>query len=80
MRRQRLNVIVLALGCIWLSGCATGNSDPRSDGAICPPVVEYPAEFLDRAADEINSLPADSAIERMIGDYSVMRAQSRACR
>jgi hypothetical protein len=58
-----------------LAGCAT---DP-SDGAPCPPVVWYSREFLARAADELDSLPASSAIEQMLADYQVMRYQARAC-
>jgi len=33
-----------------------------------------------RAAVEIDSLPAGSAIEQMLADYQVMREQARACR
>jgi hypothetical protein len=58
-----------------LTGCATD----RSDGAPCPPVFAYSREFLARAADELASLPADSAIEQMLADYQVMRDQARAC-
>ena len=58
----------------WL-GCATG----RTDGASCPPVVTYSRDFLARAAGELASLPAGSAIEQMLADYQVMRDQARAC-
>lgn len=62
---------------ILLTGCAAAVSKPV---IVCPPVVEYDAEFLNRAADEVDSLPAQSAIEAMLADYSVMREQSRSCR
>lgn len=42
-------------------------------------MVEYSREFLARAADELDSLPAGSAAEQMLGDYQVMRDQARAC-
>jgi hypothetical protein len=42
-------------------------------------VVEYSSEFLARAAGELDSLPAGSAIELMLADYQVMRDQARAC-
>jgi hypothetical protein len=58
-----------------LAACAT----ERFDGAPCPPVVDYSGEFLVRAADELASLPAGSAIEQMLDDYQVMRDQARAC-
>jgi hypothetical protein len=56
-------------------GCATA----RSDGSPCPPVVAYSPDFLVRAAGELKSLPAGSAIEQMLADYQVMRDQARAC-
>jgi len=58
-----------------LAGCAT----ERSDGSPCPPVVAYSGDFLARAADELDLLPAGSAIEQMLADYQVMRDQARAC-
>jgi hypothetical protein len=58
-----------------LAGCAT----ERSDGAPCPPVAACSREFLGRAADELNLLPAGSAIEQMLADYQVMREQARVC-
>ena len=58
-----------------LAACAT----ERSDGAPCPPIVAYSREFLARAADELDSLSAGSAIEQMLADYQVMRDQARAC-
>ena len=72
---SRLRAVVLALVASLLAGCAT----ERSDGAPCPPVVAYSPEFLARAADELDSLPAGSAIEQMLADYQVMRDQARAC-
>ncbi len=59
----------------WLSGCAA----ERSDGAPCPPVVDFSQDLLARAAGELDSLPAGSAIEQMLADYQVMRDQARAC-
>lgn len=37
-------------------------------------------EFLARAAGEVGKLPAGSAVEQMLGDYGVVRAQAWACR
>ena len=75
MISSRLRAAVLAIAASLLAGCAT----ERSDGAPCPPVVAYSREFLAHAAGELDLLPADSAIERMLADYQVMRAQARAC-
>ena len=42
-------------------------------------MVAYNREFLARTADQLDSLPAGSAIEQMLADYQVMRDQARAC-
>lgn len=69
--------IALAVATISLGGCATGGSEPR--GWACPPVAPYPAGLQAQAADELEALPPATAIETMLADYSVMRAQARAC-
>ena len=73
MTSSRLRAVVLAIGASLLAGCAT----ERSDGAPCPPVVNYSREFLARAADDV--LLPGSAVEQMLADYQVMRDQARAC-
>lgn len=57
-----------------LIGCATSGSD------TCPPVPEYGEAFRAEAVAELSLLPPDSAIERMLADYAVIRMQSRVCR
>ena len=69
---RRLAALTLAPS--LLIGCATSSSD------TCPPVPEYGQAFRAEAAAELSLLPPDSAIERMLADYAVMRMQSRACR
>jgi hypothetical protein len=46
---------------------------------VCPPVVEYDAEFQARAAEEVQALPEGSAIVEILSDYAVMREQARGC-
>lgn len=43
----------------------------------CPPLVQYSAETQRRAADELEKLPKDSALAKMITDYGKTR---KACR
>ena len=62
---------------LWLSGCATGDSDTR---APCPPVIDYTAADQARAADEVAALSEGAVIVRMLTDYAVLRDQARACR
>lgn len=53
-----------------------GGSDAR---APCPPVVDYTAAERARSGDEVEALPEDAVIVRMLSDYAVLRDQARAC-
>lgn len=68
-------LVALGLGATLLSGCATAHFD-----VACPSLVEYSREDQVRAADELDSLPADSALGRFMADYGRLRQQVRACR
>lgn len=57
-----------------LAGCATKSSD------ACPPVKEYGKEELAAAATAVEALPEGSPLIGLLADYSVLRAQVRACR
>lgn len=70
MRWPILGLIGLAL----LSGCATAVSD------VCPTLYSYSPEMQGQAADELEALPAGSALAVMIGHYGVVRNEIRACR
>lgn len=61
---------------LWLSACATAGSD----SAPCPPVVEYSAAEQAHAAAEVDALPENAVLVRMMSDYAVLRDQARACR
>ena len=74
MRSFVPRLAVLALAMSWLSGCA----GTISSG--CPPVPDYDRALRLHAAAELAMLPPRSALERMLDDYAVMRAQARACR
>ena len=59
-----------------LTACATAGSD----SAPCPPVVEYSAAEQAHAAAEVDALPENAVLVRMMSDYAVLRDQARACR
>ena len=61
---------------LWLSACAMGDSEVR---APCLPIVDYTMVDQARAASEVEALPDDAVIVRMLGDYAVRRDQARAC-
>lgn len=63
---------------ISLAGCATGGSEAPAV-CVCPPVVEYDQGFRERAAAELELLPEGSAIEDLLSEYVVLRAQLRGC-
>ena len=75
MNSSRLRPAALAIAASLLSACATA----VSDGGACPPVPAYTPAFQERMADELEALPAASAIEQALSDYAVMRDQARAC-
>lgn len=64
----RLTAILL------LTGCATVSSD------ACPRLVTYTAVQMSKAADELQNLPEGSVIVEMLGDYAVVREETRVCR
>ncbi len=67
----------LLIAVLSLTGCVTGGSEGQG---TCPPVVDYTADNQARAADEVEALPEDAVIVRMVGDYEVLRDQARVCR
>jgi hypothetical protein len=69
---------VLAVGMIFLTGCATGSSEWRGTG-VCPSVVEYSREEQQRMVEEVEALPEDSVIVGWLADYAVLRGQVKAC-
>jgi len=74
--KLRLTALVIVLSLI--AGCGTAHFERPLPA--CPVVVEYEQNLLNRAADELWLLPADSAIDQMLRDFAVMRAQARSCR
>lgn len=74
---SKLPWIALAIAMISAAACAKSGSE-RS-GAICPPTAPYSARVQEQAAAELDVLPRGSAIEAMLVDYSVLRAQTRLC-
>lgn len=77
-RCWKQQLAALAIVTSLLSGCATGGSDGSGPGA-CPPVFEYSRELQSRAAEDLALLPDGSAIIKMMGNYAVMREQTRTC-
>jgi hypothetical protein len=64
---------VLAMAASFLAACVPAISS-------CPPTVPYDRATLVQVAEELDRLGPDSATAMLIADYSVLRAQLRACR
>lgn len=69
-----LRLPLALIGTAWLSGCATVVSD------TCPTLFDYAPELQAQAAYELEALPEESAIAKLIGDYGVVRNEIRACK
>ena len=69
---------VLAVGMIFLTGCATVSSE-HGARTYCPPLVEYSREEQRRVAEEVEALPENTTILEWLADYAVLREQARAC-
>lgn len=65
--------IFVLVGSSLLVGCL---SAPVS---VCPPLREYDQTFMTRLADELDRVPADSAMVQAIVDYRALRDVIRAC-
>ena len=69
-----LRLTLVLTGLVSLSACATVVSD------TCPTLFDYSEEVQARAADELDALPEGSALAVLVGDYGVVRAETRACK
>ena len=70
---------VMTFAALLLTSCAAA-PPPAPAAVVCPALVEYSQEMRNRAADELERLPHDSALAAMIADYAALRASVRACR
>lgn len=48
--------------------------------SVCPPVQQYSKQFNQSLANEIEDLPDNSLIVRVISDYINLRDQLKICR
>lgn len=64
-------LIVLTTAAFSLAACQS------TGGGGCPPLINYSADQMKRAAAEMRALHKDAELRRLINDYSKMRD---ACR
>ena len=66
-------------GLTLLSGCASTVYKTELE-VYCPPLKQYPQEFNEQLATEIESLPSDdTALVEALSDYIALRDKIRAC-
>lgn len=63
----------LAIASLVFLGACSGGSQ-----FVCPALVPYSPAVQNAAAVELNSLPRESVIAKMIDDYGDLRARIRA--
>lgn len=61
-----------------VTSCAQGIDD-QVVIANCPKLAVYSQDDLNKAADELDSLPGGSILPEFMKNYQVLRAQARAC-
>lgn len=70
------------LGSLTLSGCATITPKQQQQlnlvVAKCPVLTKYSKEQLRQAAMELDNIPSESQLARMLTDYGKLRDACRA--
>ena len=64
--------------CLLLTSCAEFSSSQNLQA--CPGLVNYSSTFQAQAAKEIQALPANSAVVKMLEDYATLRQEVRECK
>jgi len=72
-----LKLLLIALMMTSLTACSA--TEISSEPTLCPVPVAYSRAFQVRMADELATLPGDSAVREAMKDYKVLRDQVRAC-
>lgn len=73
----RASWLSLALASALLAGCGKAPSSPRL-ALSCPELQQYSREEQERAASELEQLPAGSMVDRLVQDYGALRDACRA--
>ncbi len=69
-----LEITSLLTSAVLLSDCAMGTSNH------CAPLYTYSEAEQLQAANELEALPDDSVLPKLIGDYAKIREGARECR
>lgn len=62
---------------VWIAALFSLSACQSTGGGGCPPLVNYSADQMKRAAAEMRALHKDAELRRLITDYGKMRD---ACR
>jgi len=75
----RKRILVPVIGTLFLSGCVTAKDSATI--VVCGTVTTVSKETQRRAAEELESLPADSVLSTVVvPDWVRSRDEARACR
>ena len=77
---MKLYAISLAASMILLQGCGTTVYKTQVE-VYCPTLIEYPQEFSNGLADELEAIPDEETKKttEAISDYVALRDEIRAC-
>ena len=67
--------MLLSLSLIFLTSCG-----PATLSSVCPPPVEYTDAQQAQLANELEPIPVDSMVMRVILDFRTVNGELRACR
>ena len=75
LRMKRLKSwLSIALIAMLLSGCVTVASEQKvSIRTQCPALTKYNVAVLQKAAEELDTLPTNSSLAQLLNDYSKLR-------
>jgi len=64
---------------VILASCASQGGTPTYIH-VCPSIPTYSKAFEQQAGVQLEALPADSPITKMVEDYLAVRAEAKACK
>ncbi len=71
---HKYQIIALFMACGFISACTPTIT------SVCPPIQKYSFQFNQSLATEIEALPNNSLIPRVVSDYINLRDQLKICR
>jgi hypothetical protein len=65
-----------------MTACVTASSNSVYTSKVlvsCPSYINYPQSLLTTASNELMAMPKGSAVETLVNDYRITRAEIKEC-